>query len=479
MSRVVALVAALLLAGPGCLLSPTREREQGRQAAEQVEAWLGLVEDPALVDYLRGVGARLAEQSSRQDVAYRFSIVNRPEPNAFALPGGHIYVSRGMLVLLNTEDELANVLAHEIGHIAARHHLKSQVRRWAVLPLDIVSGLGAFATSVVSPQLGSTLGGFTALPGALALASYSRGQEREADQLGQQIAASAGWSPAGMASAMDALTREAGLRGEQARRESFLDSHPTSPERSADAARRAQSLERAPLDPISPSPRAFLERLDGLLVGESAAEGVFDGVRFLHPDLGFALSFPDQWETHNSPILVAARSAEGDFAALQLAGPGDDPLATAKAFIEEGVPLVSGPQPTRVGDLSAAHAVARAPEQSLADLTWIASGGSVYLIAGVAAEARFEALRPLLRAVAQSFAPITALERARVREARLRVVALREGETLEELLSRVGSTWSAEEASSVNALQAGNRAAAGRQLKIALPEPYPGVSARP
>jgi predicted Zn-dependent protease len=132
-----------------------------------------------------------------------------------------------------------------------------------------------------------------------------------------------------------------------------------------------------------------------------------------------------------------------------------------------------------VGDLSAAHAVARAPEQSLADLTWIAHGDTVYLVVGVTAEARFEQVGPLLRAVAQSFAPITAAERGRVREARLRVMAPREGETLEALLSRVGSSWGAEEAIVVNALPAGGLAAAGRELKIALPEPYPAVSARP
>ncbi len=260
--RVVALWAALgvvAVAAGGCatnpvtgrselvLVSAEREKELGRDEARRVEQEMGLLADPALVAYVQGVGQRLAAQSPRRDVEYRFQVVDRTEPNAFALPGGYVYVTRGLLVFVNSEDELAGVIGHEIGHVAARHSVQ-QISRAA--PLAVVTGIGAAVTGVVSPGLGRAVGGAGAAASELILAPYSRDQEREADRVGQGLAAAAGWDPAGLPAFLKTLSREEDLSGGGPRRPSFLDSHPATPERVAATAEHARELARAPEAPM-------------------------------------------------------------------------------------------------------------------------------------------------------------------------------------------------------------------------------------
>ena len=218
--RLLAALSVVAVAAGGCatnpvtgrselmLVSAEREKELGRDEARRVEQEMGLLADPALVAYVQGVGQRLAAQSPRRDVEYRFQVIDRTEPNAFALPGGYVYVTRGLLVFVNSEDELAGVIGHEIGHVAARHSVQ-QISRAA--PLAVVTGIGAAVTGVVSPGLGRAVGGAGAAASELILAPYSRDQEREADRVGQGLAAAAGWDPAGLPAFLKTLSREEDL----------------------------------------------------------------------------------------------------------------------------------------------------------------------------------------------------------------------------------------------------------------------------
>src|SRR5262249_19836729 len=147
----------------------------GAEEAKQVEAALGFVDDPKLQAYVQQLGARVAASSPLQSVDYTFHVLDIPQSNAFALPGGWVYVSRGILVMTNSEDELAGILGHEIGHVAARHAVQ-QVSRAA--PIGILSGIGAAVTGLVSPTLGDVVGGAGAAANAMVLAPYGRDQER-------------------------------------------------------------------------------------------------------------------------------------------------------------------------------------------------------------------------------------------------------------------------------------------------------------
>src|SRR5437899_11578725 len=137
------------------LLSAAEERRIGAEQAAEVARTIGLVDDPRLATYVQEVGRRLSARSPRRDVTYTFAVVDMAEPNAFALPGGEIFVSRGLLVLANSEDELAGVLGHEIGHVAARHAARRVTR---AAPLALATALGAGVTGLVSPAVGGLLG---------------------------------------------------------------------------------------------------------------------------------------------------------------------------------------------------------------------------------------------------------------------------------------------------------------------------------
>jgi len=179
------------------LMSAEDEQQIDVMATQEIEATVGLAQDPALNRYVEALGRSLASHSPRQDVAYTFQIVEMDEPNAFALPGGHIYMSRGILVLANTEAEVAAVLGHEIGHVAARHAAKldAHVKTLGIATVlsDILSG-SSEEDSHTSETAGSN-----------PFARYARNQERQADSIGQQIATQAGVDPSGMARFLTAL----------------------------------------------------------------------------------------------------------------------------------------------------------------------------------------------------------------------------------------------------------------------------------
>ena len=456
---------------------PGREAKVGASYHEIIEQSMGLVDDPALTSYVREVGDRLAEHSSR-DVEYRFFVVDTQEPNAFALPGGYVYVSRGLLVLANSEDELAGVIGHEIGHVQARHHLKTQMRSVPLIPLGVAGAIVGFAASLLSPDLGESVASVSMLPAAAVLSSYGRAQERQADQIGQELSAAAGWDPLGLSMFLTTLGREEHVRGGDPNRRDFLASHPSSPERSKTTRERAAKLERAEHAPIAATRAAFLGRLDGLLVGLSGAEGMFVDRRFLHPDLGFSLAFPAGWESHNSPRAVVARDPEKDaFVILQASGEGVDPVQAARDFYaESGGRLIEGPTPLKIGDLNAARTLGQATSgRSIVtvEVTWIAHGGLIFAVAGMAAPERFGEERATMRAVADSFRPITPVERGKVTEERLRLRTAAAGEDFEQIKRETSSSWSAQALAVANGLDLDGKPTAGALLKVPVPQPYP------
>ena len=209
---------------PDFVLTTTEgERKIGKDAAQEVEQSMGLTEDPALAAYVKAIGKQLARQSPRKDVEYQFYVVEMGEPNAFALPGGFVYVSRGLLALANSEDELAGVVGHEIGHVAARHSVR---RMSAAAPFAIVAGITGGAVGLVSDSLGDAVAAIPSLAGKAFLAPYSRQQEREADDVGVDIMAKAGWDPSGLSTFLHTLQRQEELQLGESRQPGFFDSHP-------------------------------------------------------------------------------------------------------------------------------------------------------------------------------------------------------------------------------------------------------------
>ena len=453
------------------LISAEQEKEIGVEEAKKVELQMGLADTASFTPYLESLGKRLAEQSPRQDVAYQFHVADMIEPNAFALPGGYVYVSRGLLALANSEDELAGVVGHEIGHVAARHTVQKISRQgpFAVL-FGIVSGL----TGLVSETVGNIIGEVGEFAQSLVFSPYSRSQETEADRVGQEMAARAGWDPAALAAFLATLERDVTLHLKEPRKPGFFDSHPATPDRVARTTAHAKELKRAARAPISPSRDSFLARLDGVVVGHRAANGAFDGPRFLHPDLNFFVQFPDKWTHDNTPQKIVSAAPDGEAAVIVgTAGKGIDPLEGARAVGEVlKTDLVSKATTFSIGELPAARARIPADDGLELELTWIAHGGTIYQLIGMAPGKKFDQLKPVFDSVANSFRPLTSAERSGVKEKRLRLVKAHGGETPEALAGRVHSAWKADEIAVVNELAVGVALKEGQVLKVAIEEPY-------
>lgn len=458
------------------LMSPSREASVGKQAAAQVAAEMGLVQDPALLAYVRQVGAKVAAHSPRKDVTFQFAIANMPETNAFALPGGYIYVSRGLLALARSEDELANVLAHEVGHVAARHAAQRETRALGVGLLSVLGtvaagALGGDAAASAASQLGQ-------VAGSGLIASYGRDQERQSDEVGQRMAKAAGYDPGGMATFLGALDREVTLRSGKPRRPSFLDSHPAAPERVASAGTRAKTLGTSGgLAPLA-ARNAFVARLEGIQVDEDPAEGVLRKSVFLHPDLGLRLAFPSGWNVQNGKQMVGAQEPEG--AALILFGAqerGSDPRAAAEKFVRANA---QGMEVLDDGAFSGAGVpayrvrarVALSQGTAGAELFWLAHRGTVYSLQCIAPEQSFSGFVPQFERTAKSFRALTSEERASIRERRLHVVRANAGESLAALAGRSGNVWRIEQVALANGIEPGATLAAGQRIKLAVERPY-------
>ena len=468
--RTGSAAVALALAGAACAPAPERPRRApvvlsaetdderaGAEIASEVHAQLGLVPDPALQAYVQAVGAQIARHAPERRFAYAVQVVNPWPPNAFALPGGYVFLTRGVLALANDEDELAAVIAHEVAHSALRHHAALQ----RALPSN------PFALAFVSPAW---------------VAAYQRDQERAADRTGQAIAAAAGYDPAGLERFLRRLGQVERSLGAGGRVPSFFDTHPPTAERAAAAADAAGRLASGPIGTAREA-EAYLLRLDGLVVGPDPAQGFFDGSRFVHPDLGFTLRFPSGWQTVNTPAAVGALDPGGSArVALELAGKGDDPKPFADAFAAgRGGELRAKIEQVRAFELNGLRAFELRGEASGSDgrLVYVAFAGAVYRISAASAGVASKRTRALAVIATRSFRPLTPEERAAVTVERLRLVRARAGETLDALAHRTQSAWDANALAIVNALPAREPLAGGRLLKIAAVEPYRGAATAP
>ena len=467
------------------LISTEEEIELGEQAAREVAASMGIAQAPLLSAYVEELGQRLAVHSPRQDVSYSFNIVDIPESNAFALPGGYIYVSRGLLAISNSEDELANVLAHEIGHVAARHHAQQQTRAAGV-------GILTFPSRLIGAIIGGVVGSVVEAPfqavGMGFIAAYGRDQEHAADRIAMRISAAAGYDPAALARFLDTLERDTSLRTEEEEHgPSFFDTHPMTPKRVEETARRASTIEWTRNPGLTGGRAEYLHKLDGLLLGHNPAEGVFRDELFLHPDLDFALQFPKEWVTANTHAAVIARSSdEKAQISVMLQGGQASPEAAAEAFFAE----VAKEAPVEVGDSESLEIAGLPTHRSVAavsdssgliylDLTWIAHRGHIFRLIGASQSRAFDEHRHAFAETAASFRPLEAAERDSIRDTRLRSRTALEDETLDTFGTRTQNTWNVEETAVANALALDEILPAGALVKVAVEESRPALDQQP
>jgi predicted Zn-dependent protease len=311
------------------LISEAQEIEMGRQVAAEAAAAMGLVDDPALQSYISELGLRMARTSERPDLPWSFQVVDDPTPNAFAAPGGFIFLTRGLLAMMRNEAELMGVLGHEIGHVTARHSV--QMLSQAQLG-QLVLGVGSILSPTVA-RFGDILGGGM----QLLFLSYGRDAERQADDLGFRYMLEHNYDARQMPNVFAALQRSGELAGHSPV-PSWLASHPNPEERIQRIEAQLAALgQDDALARTRVGTEDYLARINGLVFGPNPRNGFFRAQQYFHPELRFRVDFPTQWRTQNTAQAVLAQAPQQD-AMMQLTlTQGTEAEAANRFFGQQGI----------------------------------------------------------------------------------------------------------------------------------------------
>jgi len=418
----------------------------------------GEYSDPKLERMVAKVVGNLTLVSANPAQTYRITILNSPNVNAFALPGGYLYVTRGLLALANDSAELAAVIAHEMGHVTANHGLQRQ-------QLEAEEQL---ATKVVSDVLGESPSAKAALiRGKLRLAQFSRNQELGADAIGIKTSGSAGYDPFAASRFLQSMAAYSDLRSVTGAADASLDflaSHPNAPQRIELAQRHARQFGAPGIGTRDRD--SFLAGVDGMLFGDTPEEGYVRGTTFLHPGLGVSFSVPPGFVIDNSAAAVTA-SGPGEIA-IRFDGVVIDRNLALADYVKSG--WVAGLEVTSVRSETIngnEAAIARAQAEGWRfDITVIRAGGQVYRLL-TAAPLQDTDLDSVAHFVGSSFKTLSPSEKAALKPLRIRVVTVQGGQTVGSLAASMSGVDKKLDLFRVlNALPPGGGVSAGDKVKI-------------
>jgi len=447
------------------LVSESQEIALGAQSHVSAQSEFGFLEQPAVQTYVQSVGKKLAAVSHRPNLQWHYTAVDSPVINAFAIPGGYVYFTRGILAYINNEAEFAGVMGHEIGHVTARHSVSQMTR-------SQVAQIGLGAASILSP----TVGQFgEAAGGALGVwfLKFSRDDERQADQLGVEYAARAGYDPREVSNFFDVLRR----LSDAADRETmpgWLASHPDPGERvTATRAAAQEWIAKLALAPekMAINRDAHLRNIDGLVYGNNPREGFVEEGRFYHPDLQFQIAFPTGWKVENTRSAVYAL-APNNGAQIQLKLANVPQGTTAEGYARElaakGTSPVSG-GPTTINGNRAYLALYALPAEGGAAVPVIAAfiehRQRLYEILGPMTD--LQRYRSPIESAIRSFDQLANPRILAMQPDHLRIYTARQGDTLQSLAERYANPRvSADDLALLNRLPPTQPLTPGRLVKV-------------
>ncbi|MGB5261715.1 MAG: M48 family metalloprotease [Gammaproteobacteria bacterium] len=338
------------------LMSEEQEISLGRQYSAEIVKEIRVYDDPELTSLVQKIGEQLAANSHRPDLIYRFSVLDSDQVNAFALPGGYIYITRGMMAYLNSEAELAAVLGHEIGHVTARH----SVRQHGTATMTGLLG------AVLSASTGiQGAGDLSRLAGTAVVRGYGREHELEADRLGAEYLAMSGYNPEGMLEVVGILKNQEAFDKRVAKQEGreprayhgLFSTHPDNDKRFQEVVAAANKFRPANTSHIGRD--SYLRAIDGLVFGDSEHEGITRNNRFYHRELDFALTFPAGWRIENKSDRVLAIAPE-NAGIVQLTITDLNKRISPQAFMQQRMKLqnMRSGKPIRVDGLQGYTAIA-------------------------------------------------------------------------------------------------------------------------
>jgi predicted Zn-dependent protease len=466
--------SALLLSG--CSVNPATGRNQlnffgeaseiemGKEADADIVGSVGLYDDPLLQDYVSDLGMEIAAQSERPSLPWSFKILDDPAVNAFALPGGFVYVTRGLMTQLGSEAELVAVLGHEAGHVTARHGVNQMSKQ-------ILAQVGLGVVVLANPDLEDWA--FLGQVGlSLAFLKYSRDDERQADDLGLRYAVRTGYDPHQMPEVfrvLDAVSKVEGV----GRLPNWLSTHP-------DPGVRGQRIEQevAALDGDFSNAKverdSYLQRLDGMVFGDNPREGYFQSNAFLHPDLRFRIDFPEGWETANQKDAVTAADPSGK-AMVQVSTSEKDTRDEAEEafFAEEGI-TQGKTWEKKVHGLPASWSRFEFKDED-SDLrgtvAFVEHADSIFQVMALSETAGWDDLKETLEETIASFSKLDDPKALQARPYKVHVVRLKEDMTVESFAKRYPSDVPLATVALINHVEPGGTLKKGQIAKRVVAEP--------
>ena len=445
------------------LMSVQQEIQIGREADAEVRKQMGVYNNQEVQQYVSRIGQQLARAAHRPNLPWTFAVVDESAVNAFALPGGFIYLTRGIMPFLRDEAELAAVLGHEVGHVDARHSAEAYSRQQ-------IAGGGLLVAQILAPEYGNLIGAGGGLAAQAILLRYGREAELESDQLGVGYASRGGWQPLAMQGLLSTLARLDEAQGSRRGIPNWALTHPPAADR---VVKVKEAVTTAAATGAKTTNRQNFERvLDGLVFGDSREKGIVRGSEFVHPVLRFALRFPDNWEIINSNEQVVARQGQDGRAAmlLELAEGSGSIEQTARAdMAEAGLREANGGR-TRINGLDAYVGTYQGASNGTnigVRAAYIRSGQYTYLVAGLAPVSDFNRVERAFSQAIQTFRPLSAQEADRIQPNRVDFYTVRSGDTWDSIArSAGGSAVKASTLAIMNGQEPGTPPRAGDRIRI-------------
>lgn len=439
------------------LISQSQEIQMGQQASQADLQRVGEVPSQAARDLVNRIGKQMAAKSERPNLPWEFHVLDDAAVNAFAYPGGFIFVTRGLMTHVNSEAELAEVVGHEIGHVTAKHTVASMSKQQ-------VAQIGLVAGSIISPQI-AKYGDILGAGASLLFLKFGREDELQADALGFQYSLNNGYDVRESPKVFEMLGRLSGDAG--ARIPEWQSTHPDPGNRIQNAEQRLSKVAPASLAGTRVNRDAYLRILDGMVFGENPRQGFFSGRTFMHPDLRFQFDLPSGWKSANLPEAVVSQSPDGG-AQLQLVPGKGTPAQALQQFIgQQGIAVRQSGQ-TTINGLPAALAVFDAQtEQGVLNgiAGAIQQGNSTYLIIGIMAPQVASQAGPAIEASIRSFRTLTDPNALAVQPAKVQIVQVPSAMNGQTFVQRYPSSIPAQQVYIINGIDANTSIPQGTLMK--------------
>jgi predicted Zn-dependent protease len=443
-TRIITLLV-LLVAALSCAVNPVtgkkelmlysegQEIEMGKQTDTAVAAQYGIYDDAALSAYINKLGLALAAKTQRPNLPYRFAVLDSPVVNAFAVPGGSVYVTRGILAMMSSEAELAAVLGHELGHVNARHSM-SQMSKAQIAQIGLVAG------SVISKRFAKAAGLASAGLQVLFL-KYSRDNENQADALGVDYSRAGGYNPADMAVTFVALQKMGDLSGGSSL-PGFLSTHPLTPDRIAHVKTMLQPGDTS----LARKPEAYLRTVENIVFGEDPRQGYVENAVFYHPVLRFQFAVPSGWTVNNTPANVTLVSADQNAGIILQGGKTTD---SAEEFAKKQATEITGSGGKLLNEsrstinglacFEQAYTITQEDQSTVRmRLSCLKKGDYVYAFQAISAAESYGKYESFFKATVSSFKELTDASKINRSPVRLALVKANGSETLKAILKRAG-----------------------------------------